>query len=337
MGVEINKNIHSPSIPSPRISIGLPVYNGELYIEEAIESIINQTFTDFELIISDNASTDRTSEICNKYAQKDSRIRYYRQSQNHGACRNHNIVFKLARGEYFKWAAHDDCMSTDYLKKCVDVLDHYPDIVLCHTRIRFIHQDEGRVSNYFEKHKNINDSQMSRRFGEIITTRYAYLIFGVFRRHVLQQTSLLRNTIGSDRFLLAEMSLRGRFYEIPDYCFYVRDHKDRLSRIPLFYLHSRWWDTSKKVTTFVFPHWRHLIEYYWCLNRAHVHGKERRKCYIKLLLLLKNDIYWCKMLSDPLIALMPQSLKILSEIKQWIDHEHSLRQPAKRVSTPLFS
>src|SRR5688572_10868700 len=99
---------------NPRVSIGLPVYNGENYLAEAIDSILAQTFEDFELIISDNASTDRTQEICEAYAAKDGRIRYYRSEVNKGSAWNFNRVFELARGEYFKWAAHDDYIAPEY-------------------------------------------------------------------------------------------------------------------------------------------------------------------------------------------------------------------------------
>ena len=103
---------HSADEPTavPRVTIGLPVYNGENYLAEAIDSILGQTFTDFELIISDNASTDRTEEICRRYAAEDDRIRYFRHDRNRGASPNYNFTVEKARGEYFKWAAHDDVL-----------------------------------------------------------------------------------------------------------------------------------------------------------------------------------------------------------------------------------
>src|SRR5919112_5909956 len=102
----------------PRVTIGLPVYNGERFLEQALDGLLAQTFTDFELIISDNASTDRTPEICQAYAARDSRIRYVRQPENIGAGPNHNILVPMARGEYFKWASHDDLYDPDLVAKC---------------------------------------------------------------------------------------------------------------------------------------------------------------------------------------------------------------------------
>ncbi len=113
----------------PRVSIGMPVFNGENTIGRAIDSILAQTFTDFELIISDNASTDGTELVCRGYAEKDKRIRYVRQPQNRGALENFNFVLDQAVGELFMWAAADDCRSLDYLEKNVEFLDGHPEYV----------------------------------------------------------------------------------------------------------------------------------------------------------------------------------------------------------------
>lgn len=99
---------------TPRLSIGMPVYNGEAHIREAIESLLAQTAIDFELIISDNASTDSTASICRAYASQDARIRYVRQAENLGAAENFIFVLRAARHEYFMWAACDDTWSANW-------------------------------------------------------------------------------------------------------------------------------------------------------------------------------------------------------------------------------
>ena len=116
----------------PRLSIGLPVYNGERHIGEALESLLGQTYEDFELIVSDNASTDSTSEICLRYARQDRRIRYIRQERNIGLIPNHVFLIEQARGELFKSAAHDDLYGRDLLLRCVQALDDDPNAVLAH-------------------------------------------------------------------------------------------------------------------------------------------------------------------------------------------------------------
>ncbi|MGH2603742.1 MAG: glycosyltransferase family 2 protein, partial [Dehalococcoidia bacterium] len=116
----------------PRLSVGLPVYNGEQYLSEALDALLGQSYEDFELIISDNASTDGTEDVCRRYLAQDQRIRYVRQPRNIGAAPNHNFVFRQARGELFKWASHDDLYARDLLRRCVEALDEHPHMVLAH-------------------------------------------------------------------------------------------------------------------------------------------------------------------------------------------------------------
>ena len=122
----------------PRLTIGLPVYNGENFLSEALDTLLAQTYTDFELIISDNASTDGTEEICRRYARSDPRIRYLRQERNIGLVPNHNFLVGQARGEYFKWAGHDDRFAPELVERCIEILDERPHVVLCHADMAII-------------------------------------------------------------------------------------------------------------------------------------------------------------------------------------------------------
>src|ERR1700722_18249656 len=133
----------------PRLTIGLPVYNGESTIEEALDALLGQTYQDFELIVSDNASTDRTADICRRYAEQDSRIRYVRQAHNIGLVSNHIFLMEQARGELFKWASHDDLYARDLLARCVEALDEDPDVVLAHSWSAMI-DGSGDVIGTFE-------------------------------------------------------------------------------------------------------------------------------------------------------------------------------------------
>jgi glycosyltransferase involved in cell wall biosynthesis len=134
---------------APRLTIGLPVYNGEKYIAESIEALLGQTFEDFELIISDNASTDETGDICRRYAKQDGRIRYVHQPKNIGSAPNHNFLLQQSRGDLFKWAAADDLYARDLLQHCVDALDEYPQVVLAHSWTAAI-DNQGSVTQAFE-------------------------------------------------------------------------------------------------------------------------------------------------------------------------------------------
>src|SRR5262249_6062368 len=127
----------------PRLSIGLPVYNGQAFLQQAIDHLLAQTFSNFEIIISDNASSDRTSQICRQYASRDSRIRYVRNDTNLGAIANFNRTFELSRAPLFKWAAHDDLHRPTYLESCVRLLDQDAATILAHSATAFI-DDGGR-------------------------------------------------------------------------------------------------------------------------------------------------------------------------------------------------
>src|SRR5262245_44937991 len=127
----------------PRISIGLPVYNGEKFLKESVNSLLAQTFDDFELILSDNASTDETPAICRSYSDADKRVRYFRNDENIGVYRNFNRVFQLGSGEYFKWAAADDICHRELLAKCLKVLESDASVVATYPKVQFV-DEEGR-------------------------------------------------------------------------------------------------------------------------------------------------------------------------------------------------
>src|SRR4051794_27763407 len=132
----------------PRVSIGMPVRNGAKYIRQAIDSILAQTFTDWELIVCDNASTDSTEQIVREYAARDSRIRYHRNPRDIGPAANHNIGFEMSRGEYFRWHAHDDMIAPTYLEKCVAALDADPTIAVAHTQTRIVDDKNEFLEDY---------------------------------------------------------------------------------------------------------------------------------------------------------------------------------------------
>ena len=129
-----------------RVAIGMPVWNGEKYLSEAIESILGQTFGDLQLVISDNASTDGTAEICRSYVARDRRVQYIRQERNIGAAPNHNYVFHHSSGEYFKFAAHDDILAPQFMEECVRILDADETAVLCSPATVLINEDGSPVS-----------------------------------------------------------------------------------------------------------------------------------------------------------------------------------------------
>jgi glycosyltransferase involved in cell wall biosynthesis len=229
---------------TPLATIAVPVYNGENYLTQALDSILNQTFTDFEIIISDNCSTDSTPEIARAYAERDPRVRYHRNEHNVGANPNFNQTVSMARGRYFKWAAHDDVLAPTYLERCVAELEADPSVVLAHSYTRMINSDGSDVP--LGQHTLITDNggviymgldaqdrqldspRASVRFREIILrTDWCCEIFGVMRLDVLRQTPLLINYYGADKSLLAEMATRGRYAIVPEPLFSNRRHEEQ--------------------------------------------------------------------------------------------------------------
>lgn len=250
---------------APLVSVGLPVYNGENFLEEALDSILAQTFRDFELIISDNASKDRTQEICKAYASEDHRIRYYRAEKNHGAAWNYNRVFELSTGQYFKWAAHDDKCAPSFLQRCLELLAISPDAVICYPRTTLI-DENGNTVAMDENTLNLSSQDILTRFRDTLNPmRLCHnVMFGLMRSQILGNTRLLGNYLAADRCLLAELSLYGPFLEIPEYLFYRRK---RPGNIGTSIEHMEFYDPSRKVK-FVLPEWRVFFEHIISVKRS---------------------------------------------------------------------
>lgn len=265
----------------PLASIGLPVRNGETFLAEALDSLRAQTLGDFELIVSDNASTDRTAEIAREAESADPRIRYVRQETNIGAAENFNFVFTESRGQYFCWASHDDRWAAEFLERCVGVLDADPEAVLSFTG--WIEIDaHGREVGRLGSRPNVGSELVHIRFGDVLR-QTVHPIFGLIRSDVLGRTALMRPHIGSDRALLAELALRGTLRELPEALFFSRHHADRYSQARFDrHQRQRWW-SPEGVDRFVhLPNWTRLVDYARAIRRVPLTASERRRCWIEL-------------------------------------------------------
>ena len=203
----------------PLVSIGLPVFNGEKSISKALNSLINQDYENIEIIISDNASTDRTFNICKKFILKDSRIKYSRLSRNIGAILNFNRTFKLSSGKYFLWAAHDDTRDKSFINKCLFKMEKNLDIVLCHS-----------YTNIFIENRNIllctaNLDSFRGISGAILQYKKtlqdfpAVAVYGLIRSSAMRKTQLFGNFLGGDTVFINELSLHGKFDQVPSLLF----------------------------------------------------------------------------------------------------------------------
>jgi glycosyltransferase involved in cell wall biosynthesis len=230
-----------------KVAIGLPVYNGANYLAAAIDSILAQSYGDFDFLISDNASTDGTEEICRSYAQRDPRIRYIRQTKNVGAAANYNMVVGMTDSPYFKWAAHDDLLAPGFLAACVDVLDRDPTVVLASPASMLI-DEAGMPLPYSaelggmidslgvcwpvmpERNDGLMASDPTVRFeAAMLNMVMCVEIFGLMRRSMLLRTSLQGPFGGADKVVLAQMSLLGRFWLGQETLFFRRCHAQQFS------------------------------------------------------------------------------------------------------------
>lgn len=208
----------------PLVTIGLCVYNGERYVRQSIESLLGQTFQDFRFIISDNASTDGTPAICQEYAAKDARIFYTRNELNIGAPSNYNKVAKLTTTKYLKWSTADDYWDSNFLQRAVTIMENDPEIALCYPRCTFVDQDGLNPKPYQDFLHLMGDDAGARYIHVLEKHQRLHQLLGLKRTAALRKTHLLGTFYGSDLNLTAELSLYGKFYELPEPMFFRRFH-----------------------------------------------------------------------------------------------------------------
>ena len=266
----------------PRLSIGLPVYNGENYLAESLDALLGQSYDDFELIISDNASTDGTADICRQYMRQDSRINYVRQPRNIGCAPNHNFVVEQSRGELFKWASHDDLYARDLLERCVEALDEYPHVVLAHSWTAMI--DSSRAVTKAVKYPLATASlRAPERFRSALFDKGGDDDGGVIRMDILRRARPHDSYHHADRTIVTEIGLHGPFYQVPDWLYFRRDHPERAERAcPT--VRSRCANLDpRRADRLRHPVLRLYAEYIWgyaaAIRRAPLSPADRRECY----------------------------------------------------------
>jgi glycosyltransferase involved in cell wall biosynthesis len=269
----------------PRLSVGLPVYNGEEYLAESLDALLGQSYEDFELIISDNASTDSTEQICRRYLAEDPRIRYIRQPRNIGAAPNHNFVFQQSRGELFKWASHDDLYGRDLLLRCVEALDERPDVVLSHAWQAII-DDTGAVINPYDYQLATDSSDPVQRFRSLLFASGGDDLYGVIRADVLRRVAPHDSYHHADRTFVAEIALQGPFYQVPKLLYFRRDHPTRAERANptkasrCANLDPRRANRLRNPTARLLG--EYILGYVGMIRRAPISLAQRGKCYLYL-------------------------------------------------------
>jgi glycosyltransferase involved in cell wall biosynthesis len=283
----------------PRVSIGVPVYNGENYLAHAVDSLLGQTFQDLEVIISDNASTDRTEEIGRACASRDPRVRYYRNDVNQGAVWNHNRVFELARGEFFKWNSADDYCGPEFIERCVSALDEDSSAVMAVSEPAEVDEHEKPLeSRTVPTHTLLPavppDAPTHVRFRQNIRLDHLCLsIYSLIRSDCLRRTGPMRSYADSDRVLLAQLALFGSCVVIPEILLFNRDHAGRFSRSYNRYYEgwrerANWMDPSN-AKRWVFPFWTELFELMRVVRQSPLKWQERLLCYGEIMRWFGHD------------------------------------------------
>lgn len=213
----------------PKISIGLPVYNGERVIRKALDSLLRQTFVDFELIISDNASTDSTQTICEEYAKKDSRIRYFHHTKNMGAIWNYRFVLQEAKYNYFHWAAVDDLWHPDFLQKNIQILESNQNVVGSIGKVMFYEKITDNLDDLIKYSKNNSMKYQhalsaygtyEKKIRIYLKLRQSSAVYGLYRTEKLRKCISHNEYISWDFALVLNILKYGDFHVIDEILMY---------------------------------------------------------------------------------------------------------------------
>jgi glycosyltransferase involved in cell wall biosynthesis len=260
-----------------KVSIAIPVYNGESFLERAIRSVIEQDFPEIEVVICDNASDDDTKVISERFAREYANVTYHRNFHNIGAGLNFNKAFSLCEGKYFKWAAHDDWISANYVGRCVEALDRHSDAVLAHGVTQCVDETGCPVDSIANELHGLQERSPVDRFSAVVNGNLGcFEIFGLIRREALSKTDLHQSYRGSDRALLAELALLGKFVHVPEARLYNRDHPKRSIRMADRNERLRWQDERLRGKASLLPLWS-LVRHYIRLVFKHLRGGDRAR------------------------------------------------------------
>jgi glycosyltransferase involved in cell wall biosynthesis len=288
----------TPIGKSPRVSIGVAVYNGERFLPKTLDSLLAQTFTEFEIIICDNCSTDRTEQICLSYAASDDRIQYHRNNTNIGAPRNFNLAATLSRGEYFKWSGADDLCAPTMIERCMEVLDKRSDVVLCYPKTRLINDHDIPIQDY-EDRLDLQLASPSWRLACLLwNIRMCNAVFGLIRSSVLKRTHLYGTYSNSDVVFLAELALHGLFVELPEPLFFRRTVELSAVKYQSPYERMVMFD-PKGIGELAFPNWRLFLGFLSAIHRAPINWFDSLRCYARMHICLRR---WRAGLREDLIV-----------------------------------
>ncbi len=262
------------------------MFNGQQYLDAAVDSVLSQTYPDFELLIADNCSTDASLAMARAWQESDRRVKVIESPRNLGAAPNFNRVVTAARGELFKWMACDDLIVPDFLSKCVQRMEQDPAAVLVYSDAVKIDEEGNQTRPIYDTGMELmtNSPDPVIRFRDLVLKDHSCIsVFGLFRKDALCKTDLIGSYFASDRVLLADLALLGPFSRIDEPLILHREHLGRSTRsIPRARDRVAWFDTSLSEAR-VFPHWRLLKEYGSAVARSEMSWRQRAHCFVHLL------------------------------------------------------
>jgi glycosyltransferase involved in cell wall biosynthesis len=263
---------------SPLITVGLPVYDSKRYLKQSLDSLLGQTYSDFLLVISDNASTDGTADICRQYAAADSRIKYYRNEINIGNPRNFNRVAELASTRYLKWSTADDFWAPTFLERSLEIMERMPSVALCYPQATLVDADGANPQEYDDVLHLIQDDPADRFIALLDRMKLTHQHLGLMRMSCLRQTHLLGAYVASDINFLAELTLYGKIYELPERLFFRRLHKDSGSwkRGDKAHEARRYHASGAKVTL---TNWRRHLDFFTAVRTSPLPFRAKARLY----------------------------------------------------------
>lgn len=298
------------------VAIGLPVFNGENYLEEAIRSVVAQTFEDWELIVCDNASTDRTADISRSYASMDPRIRCFRNETNLGAAPNYNRSFQLASGKYFKWLAHDDRLKPGYLAATVATLEARPEVVLCNTVVDYIGARGEHLGYYRSVIEKTDVPSASERFAVMILSSHVNVdLFGLVRRSAMENSLLHQAFSGADKVFQAQMALRGRLVQLPEPLVEMREHGARYTRATASARTKLAWHDTKLSGKIDIPVLTLYRTYKYLVENENLDEIERRSCRRVLTRFWVGSWNGARLAADLLAVPFPRAVSVAWRVK----------------------
>ncbi len=215
---------------APLVSIGMPVYNEAQFIQQTLNSILSQTYTNFELIISDNASTDETFSICKMYAERDKRITLLKQAKNMGASVNFTQIMEQVKGRYFAFISGHDLWHPNFLQRGVEIVSQNSSIVLCFPQAISIDKENCTLGIYSASQMDtMGLDPISRLHVTLWTAEYMFPFYGIYCLPTFKKLYSSQHTkvVTPDNLLIAELSLHGFFYYIKEPLLYMRQNRDK--------------------------------------------------------------------------------------------------------------